>query len=175
MSWFDHLNAVPASERPDLVAAPVAALLPHVPEALVFEIDPALADTAALCDHFELPVETAANCVVIVGRRGDEQQTVACMALATTRVDVNHVVKKRLGVRKCSFASMEHAVEATGMEYGGITPVGLPAAWPIWVDAAVAATDWVCIGGGVRHSKLIVPGAGLLNLPGAELIEGLAG
>lgn len=173
--YFAALNPVPASERPDLVAAPVAASLQHIPEALVFEIDPDLADTAALCERFDLPLATAANCVVVLGKRGETEKTVACLALATTRVDVNHTVKKRLDVRKCSFASMDHAVSQTGMQYGGITPVGLPEHWPIWIDRAVAEAGWVCIGGGVRSSKLLVPGAALANLPHAEVVDGLAG
>ncbi|WP_203567944.1 YbaK/EbsC family protein [Aestuariimicrobium ganziense] len=173
--YFAKLNPVPAAERPDLVAAPVAAALKHVPQALVFEIDPELADTAALCAEFDLPLETAANCVVIAGSRGEVDKTVACMALATTRVDVNRTVRKKLDVRKCSFAPMDYAVEATGMEYGGITPVGMPDDWPIWIDRAVVDAGWVCIGSGVRSSKLLLPGTALADLPGAEVVEGLAG
>ena len=96
------------------------------------------------------------------------------MAPATQRVDVNNVVRRRLGVRKASFAPMEEAVERTGMEYGGITPVGVPADWPIWVAPDAVDTDWVCIGSGVRGSKLFLPGRALLDLPGAEVVEGLA-
>lgn len=173
-SVFDGLDLMPASEHPELLAPPVAAALQHVPSALVFTIDPGLADTAALSEALSLPLEASANCVVMAGRRGEIEKHVACMALATTRVDVNHTVKKRLDVRKASFAPMDYAVETSGMEYGGITPVGVPAQWPIWVDAAVASAGWVCIGSGVRSSKLVLPASELLNLPGAELVEGLA-
>jgi prolyl-tRNA editing enzyme YbaK/EbsC (Cys-tRNA(Pro) deacylase) len=110
---------------------------------------------------------------VVAGRRGGEQRWAACVVLATTRVDVNGVVRRRLDVRKVSFASMEDAVEATGMEYGGITPVGVPAGWPVLVDPAVVATDRVVVGSGVRRSKLVLPGSMLLQLPGAEVIDGL--
>jgi prolyl-tRNA editing enzyme YbaK/EbsC (Cys-tRNA(Pro) deacylase) len=140
---------------------------------LVVEIDPALADTAALVDAYDVPLEASANCVVVAGRRGGEQRWAACVVLATTRVDVNGVVRRRLDVRKVSFASMEDAVEATGMEYGGITPVGVPAGWPVLVDPAVVATDRVVVGSGVRRSKLVLPGSMLLQLPGAEVIDGL--
>ncbi|MFZ0158448.1 MAG: YbaK/EbsC family protein, partial [Kineosporiaceae bacterium] len=98
----------------------------------------------------------------------------ACVALATTRVDVNGLVRRRLDARKASFAPMDVAVAATGMEYGGITPIGLPPDWALWVDAAVAATPEVIIGSGVRRSKLVLPGAALAQLPGAEVVEGLA-
>ena len=78
--------------------------------------------------------------------------------LATTRADVNGVARRRLDVRKASFMPMDEAVAGTGMEYGGITPIGLPGDWPVLVDAAVAAADSVVIGSGVRRSKLRLPG-----------------
>lgn len=173
LDTFAHLTTQPASERPELLAPAVQRVIEQIPEAHVFEIDPALADTAALCEAYDLPLECCANCVIVTGRRGDDERTIACMALATTRVDVNKTVRKRLDVRKASFAPMEFAVEGSGMEYGGITPVGLP--WPIWVDAAVDASAWVCIGSGVRHSKLLVPGESLARLADAEVVPGLAG
>ncbi len=91
----------------------------------------------------------------------------------TTRADVNNTVRRLLDVRKASFAAMADAVELTGMEYGGITPVGLPASWPVFVDSAVAATPYVIIGSGIRGSKLELPGKALADLPGAQVIEGL--
>jgi len=170
---FDHLDLLPARENPALLALPVAAAIHHVPGALVFSIDPDLADTAALCAAYDLPLASCANCVIVAGRRGDTTRHVACMALATTRVDVNTTVRKRLDVRKASFAPMDVAVANSGMEYGGITPVGLPEGWPVWVDGAVADAGWVCIGSGVRGSKLVLPAADLLRLPSAEVVDTL--
>jgi prolyl-tRNA editing enzyme YbaK/EbsC (Cys-tRNA(Pro) deacylase) len=112
--------------------------------------------------------------VVVSGKREGELRYVACMILATTRADVNGVVRRRLDVRKASFAPMDTAVAETGMEYGGITPIGLPAEWPVLVDARIVAKPYVIIGSGVRHSKIALPGAALGRLPGAEVIEGLA-
>ena len=168
-----RLQTVPVADRSDLLAEPVAAAVGALSDVLVVEIDPALADTAAMVDAYDVPLEVSANCVVVAGRRGGEQRWAACVVLATTRVDVNGVVRRRLDVRKVSFASMEDAVEATGMEYGGITPVGVPAGWPVLVDPAVVATDRVVVGSGVRRSKLVLPGSMLLQLPGAEVIDGL--
>lgn len=168
-----RLETVPALDRLDLLADPVAAALEAVPGALVAPIDPAVADTAALVEAYEVPLQMSANCVVVAGRRGGEQRWAACVVLATTRVDVNGVVRKRLDVRKVSFAAMGDAVAATEMEYGGITPVGVPCGWPVFVDPAVAATALVVVGSGVRRSKLVLPGAALLDLPGAELVDGL--
>jgi prolyl-tRNA editing enzyme YbaK/EbsC (Cys-tRNA(Pro) deacylase) len=171
-----NLAAVPALERPDLLAAPVAAALARLPDGNdvgVAEIDPALADTAAFCEQYEVALSESANCVVVAGRRDGQTRLAACMVLATTRADVNGVVKRELDVRKASFAPMDTAVALTGMEYGGITPIGLPEDWPVYVDAAVAAHRRVVIGSGVRRSKLTIPGAALARLPGAVVLPGL--
>lgn len=168
----------PALDRPDLLAEPVAAALRALPaeqaaDCLVAAIDPELADTAAFCAAYGSPLEASANCVVVAGARSGERRYAACVVLATTRADVNTVVRRRLDVRKASFAPMDEAVALTGMAYGGITPFGVPADWPVLVDTAVLATPAVVVGSGVRASKLLVPGAVLGELPGAEAIEGL--
>ena len=173
------LAAEPALSRPDLLATPVATALAALGEAAssavgVAGIDPAAADTAAFCERYGVSPAESANCVVITGRRGGETRYAACVILATTRADVNNVARRELDVRKASFAAMEAAVAETGMEYGGITPVGLPASWPVLVDAQVADTPTVVIGSGVRRSKLVLPGKLLASLPGARVIDGLA-
>ena len=172
-----RLPAVPALDRPDLLALPVAQFLrtwSGADAVGVAEIDPELADTAAFCAAYDVEMSASANCVVVAGRRGESTTLAACMVLATTRADVNGVVRRRLDARKASFAAMDVAVAESGMEYGGITPVGLPAGWPILVDAAVVAAGDVVIGSGVRRSKLVLPGTALADLPGAEVIEALA-
>ena len=173
------LAAVPALSRPDLLAAPVASALAALGEDAagevgVAEIDPAAADTAAFCERYGVSPAESANCVVISGKREGEVRYAACMVLATTRADVNNVARRELDVRKASFAPMDTAVAETGMEYGGITPLGLPAGWPVLVDALVADTPVVVIGSGVRRSKLVLAGKLLASLPGARVIDGLA-
>jgi prolyl-tRNA editing enzyme YbaK/EbsC (Cys-tRNA(Pro) deacylase) len=174
-----RLTAVPALDRPDLLAAPVAAALAAldgkitVSDIGVAEIDPAMADTAAFCEQYGVAPGESANCVVVAGRRDGQARLAACMVLATTRADVNGLVKRELDVRKASFAPMDQAVELTGMEYGGITPIGLPADWPVYVDAAVAAEARVVVGSGIRRSKLTLPGAALASLPGAVVLASL--
>jgi prolyl-tRNA editing enzyme YbaK/EbsC (Cys-tRNA(Pro) deacylase) len=176
------LKLEPAVARPDLVAAPVAAALqvwpPEAPvdaeQVLVAPIDPDLADTAAFCEAYGVRLAESANCVIVAGRRGEITRYAACIVLATTRADVNGLVRRHLDARKASFAPMDEAVRLTGMEYGGITPIGLPASWPILVDARVAATTHVVIGSGVRHSKLVIAGPALGALPDAQVVEGLA-
>jgi prolyl-tRNA editing enzyme YbaK/EbsC (Cys-tRNA(Pro) deacylase) len=172
-----RLAAVQALDRPDLLAPPVASFLrswARADEVGVAEIDPELADTAAFCAAYDVLPAASANCVIVAGRRGDVTTMAACMVLATTRADVNGVVRRRLDARKASFAAMDVAVAKTGMEYGGITPIGLPGDWPVLVDAAVVAAGDVVIGSGVRRSKLVLPGQALGDLPRAEIIEGLA-
>ena len=170
------LACVPALDRPDLLAAPVAEALaswPGAGQVSVTEIDPDLADTAALTEAYDLPLSASANCVVVSGRRGGEERIAACVVRADTRADVNNLVKRRLDVRKASFLSVERAVEESAMEYGGITPVGLPEGWRVLVDSSLLDQDVVVIGSGVRRSKLLLPGRLLGGLPGAEVVEGL--
>lgn len=166
------------SDYVDLVAAPVAAALAawsRAGDIRAAPIDPDLADTATFCERYGVELADSANCVVIAGRRGDVTRYAACVVLATTRADVNGIVRRRLDARKASFAPMDDAVALTGMEYGGITPIGLPPEWPVLVDAAVPARDVVVIGSGRRSSKIALPAAALLDLPGAEVVDGLAG
>ena len=162
-----------AVERPDLLASAVAAAVATIDDAWVAEIDPALADTAAMSDAYGVGLEVSANCVVVAGTRAGVTRHAACVVLATTRADVNGFVRKRLDARKASFARMDDAVAITGMEYGGITPVGLPQDWLLLVDAAVVATPRVIVGSGSRRSKLVLPGPALAGLPQAEVVEGL--
>jgi prolyl-tRNA editing enzyme YbaK/EbsC (Cys-tRNA(Pro) deacylase) len=175
------LVSLPALERPDLLGEPVARELlawQHAAEVAVVEIDPDLADTAAMSEAYGVPLAASANCVVVSGRRGGEERVAACVVRADTRADVNNLVKRRLDVRKASFLAMERAVEETGMEYGGITPVGLPrgegTGWRLLVDAACVDIEVAVIGSGIRRSKLLLPGRRLADLPGAEVVEGLA-
>lgn len=175
---IDQLTRVPALTRPELLAPAVAAALRawDGPGDLVevTEIDPAVADTAAFCERYGVAADESANCVVVAARRGGEQWLAACVVLANTRADVNGLVRRQLGARKVSFAPMGIAVAETGMEYGGITPIGIPASWPLLVDAGAAATERVIIGSGIRASKLVMPGALLAALPRAEVLQNLA-
>jgi prolyl-tRNA editing enzyme YbaK/EbsC (Cys-tRNA(Pro) deacylase) len=168
LTWY------PATERTDLLGDAVAAALPVLTGPVwVAEIDDDLADTAAFTEAYGVPPEVSANCVVVAARRGGETTLAACLVLATTRADVNGLVRRHLGARKASFAPQDVAVAETGMAYGGITPIGLPASWPVLVDPAVAAGELLVVGSGTRGSKLAVPGAVLAALPGAEVLEGL--
>lgn len=168
------LTWVPAAERPDLLAPPVVAALPTLPgPAWVAEIDQDLADTAAFMAAYDVPPEASANCVIVAARRAGETTLAACLVLATTRADVNGVVRRHLGARKASFAPQDVAVAESGMAFGGITPIGLPSQWPVLVDTAVAAGELLVVGSGIRGSKLAVPGAVLAALPDAAVLEGL--
>ncbi|WP_309135359.1 YbaK/EbsC family protein [Cellulomonas sp.] len=176
-----------AVDRPDLLAAPTAAAVaawaaadPDVADAvLVAAIDPGLADTAAMTEAYDLPLAASVNCVLVAGRRAGEEKVAAALVRATTRADVNNAVKRLLDVRKASFLPMDRATAESGMEYGGITPLGLPAGYRVLADASVAADDpaldgTVVIGSGIRGSKIALPGALLVRAPGVEVVEGLA-
>jgi len=172
------LQTTPALERPELLAESVAAALrtwPHADQVAVAEIDPGLADTAALSEAHAIPMAASANCVVVAGRRAGEERVAACVVRADTRADVNNVVKRALDVRKASFLSTERAVAESGMEYGGITPLGLPAGWRLLVSPLTADIPVAVIGSGVRRSKLLLAGSLLAGLPGAEVVDDLTG
>lgn len=168
-----NLTWIPAAEALANLAPPVAKAITEgaVPSARVAVIDPNPADTAEFCERYDVDLGASANCVVVRGRRGETETDAAVMVLGTDRADVNKTVRKHLGARKISFADQAMTETATGMTSGGITPVGLPEDWPILVDEAVAAHDLVVIGGGERGAKLLVPGAELAQLPGAEVLD----
>lgn len=166
------LRTSPARNHPDLLGPTVPPALPT--DALVAPIDPELADTATFCQTYGVELGASANCVVIAAKRGGRTRLAACVVLATTRVDVNGFVRRHLDARKVSFAAMDVAVAETRMEYGGITPFGLPADWLVLVDAAVVGVPQVVVGSGIRASKLVVPGSSLAALPTAQVLEGLA-
>ena len=176
-----------AVDRPDLLAASTHAAIsgwavvePAVADAvLVAAIDPDLADTAAMTDAYGLPLSASVNCVLVAGKRAGEERTAACLVRATTRADVNNAVKRLLDVRKASFLPVDRATDESRMEYGGITPLGLPAGYRVLADAGVATDDadaggTVIIGSGVRRSKIALPGALLVRAPGVEVVDGLA-
>ena len=175
-----------ALDRPDLLAPSTAAALaswaavdPAVADEVhVAQIDPDLADTAAMTEAYGLPLSASVNCVLVAGRRAGDERIAAAAVRATTRADVNNAVKRLLDVRKASFLPMDRAVADSGMEYGGITPIGLPDEYRVLLDAEVArphpsSGDRVIIGSGLRRSKVSLPGTLLATAPAVELVEGL--
>ena len=172
---FGTLDFTPALDSPALLAGPTLAALKTADAAdaasvLVAAIDPSLADTAAFCEHYGISMADGANCVIVQARRGERTWYAACLVRGSDRLDVNGVVRRHLDARRLSFAPMEDAVDLSSMEYGGITPVGLPADWPILVDESVAGHDRLIVGSGIRGSKLLVSGAFLAGLPKAEVL-----
>lgn len=169
------LRFQPLAERLDLVSASVAEFArqhPAIAERIdVAPIDPELADTAAFCAHYGIGLEEGANCVVIEGRRGETRTRVACLILGTDRIDVNGTVRRMLDARRASFAPLDDVIADTAMEYGGVTPVGLPAHWPILVDTKVAEGTSLIVGSGLRGAKLRIDGATLAALPGASVVS----
>lgn len=139
----------------------------------VVECDPALADTAEFCAAYGYAMDDSANAIVVIGK-ADPPVYACCVVLATTRLDVNKAVRQRLCTRKASFAPADVTTELTGMTIGGVTPFALPAGLPLWIDARVMTRDRIVVGGGSRAAKVVGPPAMLLEVPGAEVVEGLA-
>lgn len=139
----------------------------------VWDCDPDLADTAQFCAHYNVPPENSANAILVRSKTGEARYTL-CVLLATHRLDVNHTVRKKLGARKVSFAGAGETREITGMEIGGVTPLGLPGDLAVWVDADVMALDYIILGGGNRSSKLKVSPELFRGMPSVEIVPGLA-
>ena len=172
------LELLPAPDHLDLVGAPVAKALadwPYADRVQVAAIDPALADTAAMTEAYGLSLLDSANCVVVSGKRAGEERVAACMVRADTRADVNNLVKRTLDVRKASFHPMERAVEETGMEYGGITPFGIPADWRLRGAERRGGSGRARGGGGGRAPQPRGAASPVAELPGAEVLTDLAG
>lgn len=139
----------------------------------VVPCDPALADTAAFCEAYGYDPADAANTIVVVGK-GDPRRYAACVVLADQRLDVNGTVRRRLGTRRASFASVDETRDLTGMAIGGVTAVALPAALPLWVDPRVLTRQRIVLGGGGRDRKVVAPPRLLTALPNVEVVDGLA-
>ena len=161
-----------ALDKPELLAKPTYEYLEsHTLQGVwVSEIDPALADTAAFCDAYKISPEVSANCVIVEAKRDERVWYAACIVLATTRVDVNGAVRKLLEARKTSFAPMDVAINLTKMEYGGITPIGLPPEWPIFIDSHVLEQEKLIVGSGIRGSKIITTAKVLGELSGVQVV-----
>lgn len=139
----------------------------------IVECAPELADTAQFCEHYGYRLDESANAILIVGK-GDPRVYALCVVLATTQVDVNKQARRKLGVKKASFASPDETIELTGMTLGGVTPFGLPASLPIWIDSRVVECSKVIVGGGSRNRKIYTNPEVLAALPSAEIVEDLA-
>ena len=138
----------------------------------IIPCDPELADTADFCEAYGYELEDSANTILVAGK-ADPPIYVACVVLATTRLDVNRTVRKRLAVRGASFARGEDTQRVTGMAIGGVTPIGLPPDLPLWVDARVMSRSRIILGGGSRERKVLAPPE-ILTALGGEVVEGLA-
>lgn len=168
------LKFIQATENEQMLADPVNKILRTLAQSDlvgVSNINPELSDTASFCEYYEVNMNQVANCVVLEAKRGENKWFAACVILANTRADVNGLARRTLDARKVSFAPMDVAVAQTGMEYGAITPIGLSNDWPILIDKAVADSDYVIIGSGIRSSKIAIPGNILASLLNVQVLE----
>lgn len=167
-----NLEFNPVIEYLDILGEPVKVAIDssQLKDVLVAEIDANLSDTAAFCEKYGIDKELAANCVIVEAKRGDQVWYAACVIQGAKRADVNGIVRRELNARKISFAPVETAVSLSGMEFGAISPIGLPADWPIFVDEGVAKLEHAIIGSGIRKSKLLVAGSLLASLPNVKVM-----
>jgi prolyl-tRNA editing enzyme YbaK/EbsC (Cys-tRNA(Pro) deacylase) len=139
----------------------------------VMDCDPDLADTAQFCAAYGVPMEESANAILVASKK-PEGHHVVCVALAHTRLDVNGMVRRKLGVRKLSFAPAEATRELTGQEIGGVTIFGLPRGLAVWLDARVLACDRIVVGAGSRSAKIRLDPQQLVGLERYEFVDDLA-
>lgn len=139
----------------------------------VMPCDPQLADTAQFCEAYDVPLEKSANAILVASRKPEGHNAV-CVVLAHTRLDVNGTVRKRLGVRKVSFAPPDLTKELTGQEIGGVTIFGLPDDIPVWLDSRVMDCDWIIVGAGSRSAKIKFDPSQLAGVEGYETVDDLA-
>jgi len=133
-------------------------------------IDPDFADTAAYCERYGVPLDHAANTIIVASKK-EPRRYAACVVKATTRLDVNRAVRRLLDVAKVSFASADETRALTGMLIGGVTVFALPADLPVYVDDKVMALDWAILGSGSRSSKIRVSPEALRRLPSAQIVS----
>ena len=150
----------------------------HILDALgvpyeLMQIDPAFADTAACCEKYGLPLDSAGNTIVVASRK-EPRKYGACVVKATTRLDVNHAVRALLGTSKVSFASAEETKTLTGMMIGGVTVFALPPDLPIYVDDKLMEREWVILGSGSRSSKIKIAPEVFRRIPNATIVPNLA-
>ncbi|MBN9418447.1 MAG: hypothetical protein J0I12_23560 [Candidatus Eremiobacteraeota bacterium] len=171
---FGKLTFRAVVDEPDLVAQPIRdqiAAGAWREGVYASEIDSTLADTAAFCQAYEVAPESGANCIIVEARGADGPFFAACLVLASTQIDVNNKVKRALDAKKVSFAPREAALQLSAMEFGGVTPIGLPADLPILIDEKVLSQEYVIIGSGLRRSKILAHTQVLAGLSGARVLE----
>ena len=157
------------SAHPDVIADLVQLGLSYE----VLDCDPDLADTAQFCEAYGIAMEESANAILVASKK-PEGHHVVCVALAHTRLDVNGAVRRKLGVRKLSFASAEVTRELTGQEICGVTIFGLPAGLSVWLDARVLECSSVVVGAGSRSAKIRLDPRQLVGLDRYEFVDDLA-
>jgi len=177
---FETLKFTPAIDRPDLVSPSISDLLKNwkgstpVEEIQVAEIDPTFAGGNDFCVHYGISTDEGANCVIVEGSRGDTLTVAACVVPVNYRIDFNGVVRKALNARRVSLAPLDKVLQLTGMEYGSITPIGLPQEWMILLDHRIILPSHIVIGSGRLKAKLRLPSKALAELPSARVTENLA-
>lgn len=137
------------------------------------ECDPELADTAAFCAHYGVPLEASCNLIIVASKKGPAKYC-ACLVTATSRLDVNKRVRGLMEVKKVSFASAEVTRELTGQMIGGVSVFGLPDSMAIYIDARCMELDWAVVGGGSRSMKIKCKPEAFAKLERARVIEDLA-
>lgn len=170
----EHLDFKPVKDHQELVSESVFKVASTSPDVLVGQIDPQYMNGTALSDHYDVNLEDGANCIVVRGKRGETRTTAAVLVPVGYRADLNGLVCEKLDAKKVSMAPLEEVIAESGMEYGSITPVGLPESWKILIDSRLMEKEAIIVGGGKQISKLRVTTAFLNQLPNVEIVKNLS-
>ena len=174
------LSFSPVLDNPNLVPQSVYSVIKNGNwscdrmDFLVAEIDPQFAGGKELCEEYHIDVSIGANCLIVNGIRGQNKTYAACLVPVGYRYNMSGVVRKTINARQVSVAPLDFVLSATNMEYGSITPIGIPSDWLLFIDPAVLKNEYIIIGGGLVKSKLCIPSCALLDIPNATILEGLA-
>lgn len=174
MSMKEHLDFKPIKDHPELVSESVYRVAGNSSDVLVGQIDPQYMNGTALSNHYDVKLEDGANCIVVRGKRGEMRMTAAVLVPVGYRADLNGLVCEKLDAKKISMAPLEEVIAESGMEYGSITPIGLPELWKILIDSRLMEKENIIVGGGKQISKLRVSTVFLKQLPNVEVVENLA-
>ena len=139
----------------------------------IIDCESNLADTNIFCKKYDIDFEDAANTIMVKSKTG-ELKYAACVLLATTKLDTNKTIRKKLSTHKVSFANIEESEKLTSMQIGGVTPIKLPKNLPLWVDSRMKQRKIIVIGGGNRTSKIKISPNIFNHTPNTEIVVGLA-
>ena len=171
------LEFVSVASHPEYVAPKMLSFLKShelTGKIQVAQIDPQYADGKKLSEAYGVDINQELNCLAFAGKRDGQIRYEAVVVPYGKRVNSGAVLKHAMDATKPSFANLDDVIAMTCMEFGSITPVGLPDDWQVLIDSSVKELDEVIIGGGHVDAKFKTKPQILAQLPHAKFVDQLA-